>query len=148
MAINVFGSTTGKTENKIDTSLFVQKPYLTNSIQTNIEDDIYLKNQFRIEKIPDPISIREAASKSNVDKKFNNPSIIKNTAHVDFNYKNVDTVRFVKVNSKPAVGGHLTAKYYVDQAISNSVEEPTLGTINQDIKFSDFSLFNKKNFFK
>ena len=46
--------------------------------------------------------------------------MIKNTAHVDFNDKNLDNVRFVKVNSMPAVGEHLTAKHYVD----NAIDEP------------------------
>ena len=76
--------------------------------------------------MPDPISIREATSKNYVDNLFNHPSIIKNTAHVDFIDKNLDNVRFVKVNSMPAVGEHLTAKYYVDIAISNSVDESSL----------------------
>ena len=63
MPINVFGnSNSNNFDNKIDTSLFGQKPYLrTNYIESNIEGDIDLKNQFRIKNIPDPISIREAA---------------------------------------------------------------------------------------
>ena len=42
-------------------------------------------------------------TKNYVDKKFNNPSIIKNTTHADFSDKNLDNVRFIKVNSMPAV---------------------------------------------
>ena len=126
MPINVFGNSSNNSDTKIDTSLFVQKPYLrTNYIESNIED-IDLKNKYRIKNLPDPISIREAASKNYVDNLFNHPSIIKNKAHVDFNDKNLDNVRFVKVNSMPAVGEHLTAKYYVDNAISNSVDESSL----------------------
>ena len=66
MPINVFGnSNSHDSGNKIDTSIFVQKPYLrTNYIESNIEEDINLKNHFRIKKLPDPISIREAASKN------------------------------------------------------------------------------------
>ena len=66
MPINVFGnsSSSHNNGNKIDTSLFVQKPYLRhNYVGSNIEEDIDLKNQFRVKKIPDPISIREPASK-------------------------------------------------------------------------------------
>ena len=94
MPINVFGNSSNNSEQKIDTSLFVQKPYLrTNYIEANIEEDIDLKNQFRIKNLPDPISTREATSKNYVDNLFNDPSIIKNTAHVDFNDKNLDNVR-------------------------------------------------------
>ena len=113
--------------NKIDTALFVQKPFLrTNYIESNIEENIDMKNQFRIKNLPDPISNREAASKYYVYIRLNDPSKIKKTAHVDFNDKNLHNVRFVKVNSMPAVGEHLTAKYYVNQAISNTVNEASL----------------------
>ena len=80
MPINVFGNSSSSDDNgkKIDTSLFVQKPYLrTNYIEANIEEDIDWKNQYRIKNLPDPISIREAASKNCVDDKFLDPSIIK-----------------------------------------------------------------------
>ena len=78
MPINVFGNSSNNSEQKNDTSLFVQKPYLrTNYIEANIEEDIDLKNQFRIKSLPDPISIREAASKNYVDNLFNGPSIVK-----------------------------------------------------------------------
>ena len=66
MPINVFGNSSSSYDNgnKIDTSLFVQKPYLrTNYIEANIEEDIDLKNQFRIKNLLDPISIREPVSK-------------------------------------------------------------------------------------
>ena len=47
--MNVFGNSSNNSDNKIDTSLFVQKPYLrTTYIESNIEEDIDLKNQFRI----------------------------------------------------------------------------------------------------
>ena len=50
MPINVFGnSNSNSSDNKIDTSLFVQKPYLRhNYIESNIEEDIDLKNQFEL----------------------------------------------------------------------------------------------------
>ena len=51
MPIKVFGNSSSSNINgiKIDTSLFVQKRYLiTNYIESNIEEDIDLKNQHRI----------------------------------------------------------------------------------------------------
>ena len=83
MPINVFGnSSSNDNNNKIDTTLFVQNPYLrTNYVESNIEEDIDLKNQFRINNSPDPIGIREAASKNYVDNLFNDPSIVKKTQH-------------------------------------------------------------------
>ena len=141
MPINVFGNSSNNSDNKIDTSLFVQKTYLrTNYIESNIEEDIDLKNQYRIKNLPDPISIGEPVSKQYVDNKFNDPSIIKNTAHVDFNDKNLDIVRFVKVNSMPAVGERLTAKYFVDNAISKAIDESSLLRFDPDEKLEQDSI--------
>ena len=52
---------------------------------------------------------------SYVDGGLKDPSIIGNNASVDFNDKNFDDVRFVKLNSIPAVGKHAAVKNYVDQ---------------------------------
>ena len=44
MPINVFGNSSHGNNNKFDTTLFVQKPYLrSNYIESNIEEDIDLK---------------------------------------------------------------------------------------------------------
>ena len=49
MPINIFGNSSNICGNKIDTSLFVQKTYLrTIYIDAIIEEDIDLKNQYRI----------------------------------------------------------------------------------------------------
>ena len=139
MPINVFGNSSNNINNKIDTSLFVQKPYLrANYIESNIEEDIHLKNQYRIKNLPDPISIREAASKNYVDNLFNDPSIIKNNAHIDLNDRNITNCRFLSVNQLPQIDSHLTAKLYVD----NSIDEPSLVRNNQD---NDFGIYNLTN---
>ena len=73
MPINVFGYSSNNCGNKIDTSLLVQKPYLRpNYIESNKEEDIDLKNKFRIKNLPDPFSIREATSKNYVVNIFKN----------------------------------------------------------------------------
>ena len=116
MPIKVFGNSSSSHDNgnKIDTSI-VQKPqFRTNFIESNIDEDIDLKNQFRIKNSPDPIGIRKSASKNYVDRRLNDPSIIRNKTHVDFDDKNLDNVRLVKINSVPAVREHLAPQYYVD----------------------------------
>ena len=119
MPINVFGnSNSNSSDNKLDTSLFVQKPYLRHSyIESDVEEDIDLKNQFRIKNIPDPISIREAASKSYVDNFFNDPSIVRNTEHIDLNDRNITNARFIQVYQWPHIDLHLTPRLYVDNAV-------------------------------
>ena len=139
MPMNVFGnSNSNNNDIKIDTSLFVQKPYLrTNYIEANIED-IDLKNQYRIKILPDPISIREPASKHYVDNLFNDSSIVKNNAHIDLNDRNITNARFIQVNQLPQIDSHLTAKLYVD----NSIDELSLVRNNQDNDFNNNNLTN------
>ena len=98
MPTNVFENFSNVSENKIDTILSVQKPYLrTNYIKNNLEEDLDLKIEYRIKRLPDFISIWEACSKSYVDEFFNDPSIVKNTSHIDLNDRNITNARFVQV---------------------------------------------------
>ena len=137
MPINVFGNSSNNSDYKIDTSLFVQKPSLrTNYIESNIEEDIDLKSQFRVKNLPDPISIREAASKNYVENLFNDPSILKNSAHIDLNDRNITNARFIQVIQLPPIDSHLTAKLYVDNAISDSVDESSLLRLDTDEKLT------------
>ena len=135
MPINVFGNSSHDNNNKIDTSLFAQRPYLrTNYIEANIEEDIDLKNQYRIKNLPDPLSITEACSKNYVDKIFNDPSIIKITEHSDLNDRNITNAKFIQVNQLPQIDSHLTAKLHVDSTISDGVNESTLLRLDPDEK--------------
>ena len=47
--------------------------------------------------------------------RFRDRNLMENNAHVDFNDKIVDNVRFVKINCLPAVREHLTPKINIDQ---------------------------------
>ena len=107
-------------------------------IEANIEEDIDLKNQFRIKNLPDPISIREAASKNYVDNLFNDPSIVKNTENIDLNDRNITNARFIQVNQWPQIDSHSTPPLYVDAEIS----ELSLVRINRDEDFSNNNLTN------
>ena len=73
MPFKVFGNSNSTDNgNKIDASLFVPKNYLrTKFIEAKIEEDINLKHQYRNKSLPDPINIKEAATKNYVDNKFN-----------------------------------------------------------------------------
>ena len=71
-------------------------------------------------------TILERPTKYYVDQIFDDLSSIKTTTQFDFKDKKLDNLRFVKVNSMPAVREHLTPKYYVDQAISDWLDELSL----------------------
>ena len=140
MAINVFGNSANWYDNgkKIDTSVFVQKLYLrTYYIESNIEDND-LKSQYRIKSLPDPISTSEPASKIYVDSSFSDPSIIKNTSHIDVNDRNTTNERFLQVNHLPQIDSHLTAKLYV----GNAIDEKSLVGNMQDNDFNNHNVTN------
>ena len=100
-------------------------------MESNIEEDIELKHQFRINNLKDPVSIRDACSKNHADNLFNDPNIMKNTAGIELNERNITNSRFIQVNKLPHVDSHLTAKLYDD----NSIDEPSLVRNNQDNVF-------------
>ena len=121
--------------------MFVQKHYLRhNYIEADIEEDIDLKNQFRIKNLPNPISMREPASKNYVDNLFNDPSIVKNIEHIDLNDRNITNARFIQVNQLPQIDSHLTAKLYVDNAISDGINEQSLLRLDPDEKLTQDSI--------
>ena len=86
-----------------------------------------------------PKTIIKLPTKNYVDKKFNDSSKIKNTTHVDFIEENLNNVRFIKVNSFPENPEHLTAKIYVDQAISQSADGSSLLRLdtNENLKLDE-----------
>ena len=134
MPINLFENSSNNSDTEIDKSLFVQKPYLrTNYIEADIEEDIDLKNQYRIKNLPDPLSIREACSKNHVD------NILKNDT--DFSDVKLENIKFVKVICQPAVNEQLTPKVYVDIAI----DEASLVRKNGDSDFGKYNLTNIKS---
>ena len=73
-----------------------------------------------------PKLIFELPTKNYVDNKFIDPSILKNTDHVDFNDKNLDNIRWVKVNKMPEAPNDLVPKLYVNNALSD-----VLGYVNE-----------------
>ena len=108
MPLNVFGNSSNNSGNKIDTSLFVQKPYLrTNYIESNIEEDIDLKNQYRIKNLPNPIEIYDACNKNYVDNIFKND--------IDFNDVKLENINTITLNKQAENDNEVITKAYVDR---------------------------------
>ena len=110
----------------------------TDYIESNIEEDIELKNQFGIRNSLDPITFREASSKLCADKNSNDPCIIKNTTQVESNDKYLENVSFVEVNSFPAVSQQLSLKHNVDDAI----DKISIVRNYQDNDFNNYNIIN------
>ena len=148
MPINVFGnSNPNNNDNKIDTSLFVQKPYLrSNYIESKIEEDIDLKNQFRIKNLTDPSNITDACNKNYVDNKFNND--------IDFNDNKLTNINSIILNTQAVNDNEVITKAYVDQFHQENErsrcdlgfdfynESNDLVKNNQDNNFNDNKLTN------
>ena len=89
-----------------------------------------------MKNLPDPVSIREAASTNFVDNLFNDLNILKNTAHIDLNDRNITNARFNQVFQLPQIDSHLRAKLYVD----NAIDQISVVRINQDNDFNNQNL--------
>ena len=97
-----------------------------------------MKSQHRFKNLPDPISIREPASKHYLDYLFNDPSIVKNTEHIDLNDRIITNASFIQVNQLAQIDSHLTAKLYV----VNAIDESTLVRNKRDNDFGNYNLTN------
>ena len=92
MLTNVLSNSSSSHDNgnKFDTSMFVQKPYLkTNFIESSTGEGIEIITQFKINNLPCPQENSADVCNFFVDSGLNDPSIIRNTSHVDFNDKNL-----------------------------------------------------------
>ena len=65
---------------------------------------------------------------------MNDPSRIRNTAHVDFNDEKQDNNRHVEGNSLPAVREALTQKFYVDEFFCHNVDDSSSLALDPDEK--------------
>ena len=155
MPINVFGNSLNNSDNKIDTSLFVKKPYLrTNYIESNKEEDLDLKNQFRIKNLPDPISIQEAASKNYVDNMLDESSLLRLNSNETLDLNNQDSILLNSTKTSPITIIELPTKAYIDSlheenersrrnlGIDFYNESSDLVKNNQDNDFNNNKLIN------
>ena len=105
MPINVFGnSNSNDNNNKIDTSKFVQKSYLrSNYIETDLDHDINLKNQYRIINLPDPINNKDGVNKIYIDNKIGD--IIKRNIQNDdyISFLDNDNVEYKLIKYRPKI---------------------------------------------
>ena len=155
MPINVFGNSSKNSEQKIDTSLFVQRPYLrANYIESNVEENSDMNNQYRIKNLPDPISIQEAASNNYVDNSINEVSLIRNNKDNDFGNYNLTNINSITLYKQAENDNEVITKAYVDQFhqekeqsrrdLGTDVynESKNLVKNNQDKDFNDNKLTN------
>ena len=102
MPINVIGKSSNISDNKIDTSLFVQKPYLrSNYIEANIEEDIDLKNHYKIKNLPNPTNLYDACNKNYIDNIIDELSLVRNNKDNDFGNYRFTNIHSITLNNEP-----------------------------------------------
>ena len=137
MPINVFGNSSHDNNNKNDTSLFVQKPYSrTNYIEANIEEDIDLKNKYRIKNLHDPISIREACSKNYNDNSVDESSLLRLDSNETLDLNNQDSILLNSTKILPVTIIEIPTKAYIDSLHEENVK------INRDNDFNKYRISN------
>ena len=123
MPINVFGNSLNNSDSKIDTSIFVQKSYLRhNYIETDIDHDINLKNQYRIINSLQPINDNDVVNKIYIDTKIAD-IIKKNTQNDDYiSFIDNDNVEYKLEKYKPKI-------LLTNISFFNSNEAPTCNNL-------------------
>ena len=99
-----------------DTSVFIQNPYLrTNYKESNIEENIDLKNQYRVKSLPDPVSITEAASKNYTDNSIDEITLVGNNKDNGFSNFYFTNINSITLNTQAVNDNEVITKAYVDQ---------------------------------
>ena len=71
MTINVFGNSLTSSNDKIDLSQHARKSYIrSNYIETDINHNIDLKNQYKLINIPNPINDKDSVNRIYIDSKI------------------------------------------------------------------------------
>ena len=134
--MNVFGSTSSIGQTNLDTTLFVQKPYLrTNYIESDMEEDSDMKDKFKIKPLIDPTNDFDASNKSYIDKKINESTILRIPTYEPLTN---DYVSLKNTHSNKVI--ELATTNYVKDDISVKSYNKTNDTIDSiDVANHDFT---------
>ena len=70
----------------------------TKYIESNIEEDIDMKNQYKIKQLPNSMDPQDSSTKSYIE---NYSTKLGNIAHIDLNDNNSANTSFIQVNEYP-----------------------------------------------
>ena len=112
-----------------------------NYIESNLEEDIDMKNQFKILNLPNPTLLQDPTTKYYVDNKtvdlvpnseFDNTTIVRTNKNNNFNGNTITGCESVYVNRDPQYELELSTKRYTDTLI----DESSIVRTNKDIIFN------------
>ena len=116
--MNVFGSTSSTNQANMDTTLFVQKPYLrTNYLESDIEEDIDMKQKFKIKNLVDPTNEFDAANKTYFDRNINESTLLRIPTYEPLtndyvSLKNLESNKVIKLATTNYVKNDISMKIY------------------------------------
>ena len=117
----------------------VTKSYIrTNYIESNIEEDIDMKNTFKIKNLPDPTLPQDPTTKIYVDTELDDSTIVRTNKINDFNGNKIINCESIRVNRDPESDLELATKQYTD----TSIDEFSLLRLHADEKLN----FDGKDF--
>ena len=118
----------------------VTKSYVrANYIESSMEEDIDMKNQFKLKNLPNPSNLQDPATKYYVDSKTNNlvpiseldnNSIVRNNKNNNFNGNTITGLESIYVNRDPQYDLELSTKQYTD----DSIDEQSILRLHKDEK--------------
>ena len=156
--MNVFGSTSSTNQANLDTTLFVQKPYFlrTNYLESDMEEDIDMKQKFKIKKLVDPTNDFDAVNKKYIDKNINESSLLRIPTYEPLtnhyvSRKNVESNKVIELATTNYVNNDISIKNYnkandiVDSIdVANHDFTPTIVTLPTK-KYIDSKLTETNN---
>ena len=153
--MNVFGSTSSIGQANLDTTLFVQKTYLrTNYIESDMEEDIDMKQKFKIKNLVDPINSKDAANKAYIDRYINESTLLRIPTYEPLtndyvSLKNVESNKVIELATTNYVKDDISVKHYyktndtIDSVdIANQDFTPTIITLPTK-QYIDSKLVNR-----
>ena len=124
----------------VTTKRGVTKSYVrANYIESSMEEDIDMKNQFKLKNLPNPTNLQDPTTKYYVDSKTNNlvpigeldnNSIVRKNKNNNFNRNTITELESVYVNRDPNFSLELSTKQYTD----DSIDEHSLLRLHKDEK--------------
>ena len=134
---NIFGGPIISGSSGVTITEGVTRSYVrANYIESNMEENIDMKNQYKITNVPYPISLGDAANKQYVDETIDEVSIVRNNINNDFNNNRLINISSLQITNNPLLDYEVTNKAYVD----TSIDETSILRNNKPINVSSIQI--------
>ena len=133
-----------KTKSNIKTSDVTKSYIRDNYIESEMEENINMKNKYYIKNIPLAVELDDSISKRYGDtnylkiSNYDNDSIVRNNTHTNFNNNTLIGLNSIYLNQDPEYDLQVSTKQYVD----NKFNDPSIVKNTDHVDFNDKNLDN------